>query len=449
MTDSANARGVSWRGVWIALAVALVAALVATWLNARADEELLPYEKGEAHVYNLAAERILGGEEIFRPQDGKPFTYPPFMAVLFAPIAILPHYAVRPVWYACNFLMLAWVVVLLAGLFPRPFSGVGRARLFWVPTVVLAGRHVVSPLENQSNDLFVMLFVMLGVRALCRSREKTAGLVLGLGAATKATPMLFLPMLLWQRRFVAAIAVPLGAIVAQLAMEMVFPRQDGELWIMVWYRTFVSGIDAIGGNAENVGNAWAAWNVRNQNLGSLIYRLSTPISDTAIHTFDVSLWRLDGAPLRYVMFASQLMVLGVIAWALRPRRGNHGDEDDANGESDGERVYRRLGEGGAVACGMVLLSPMSSKSHFCVLLLPIAFCCYHYFHVRRSRVVLGCLLVLLGGALTSHSVVGTRMGYQILARGSVTWCTLAALLGTVVVLGELRVPPGGTAVGAG
>ena len=52
----------------------------------------------------------------------------------------------------------------------------------------------------------------------------------------------------------------------------------------------------------------------------------------------------------------------------------------------GQSIVERLGEAGLIACGMVLLSPMSSKSHFCVLLLPIAFCCYAYLHHRRSGV---------------------------------------------------------------
>ncbi|MCB9870761.1 MAG: hypothetical protein H6837_12965 [Planctomycetes bacterium] len=48
------------------------------------------------HVYVLGAERMRSGAEIYRPDDIKPFTYPPGMALMFMPLTLLPHDAVRP-----------------------------------------------------------------------------------------------------------------------------------------------------------------------------------------------------------------------------------------------------------------------------------------------------------------------------------------------------------------
>src|SRR5438105_3366952 len=86
-----------------------------------------------------------------------------------------------------------------------PARAAGYALLALV--LLLAGRHVLSPLENQSHDLVVLLCVVLANEARCTGQDVAAGWWAGLGAALKATPLLFLPVFLWQRRFRAAAAM--------------------------------------------------------------------------------------------------------------------------------------------------------------------------------------------------------------------------------------------------
>jgi hypothetical protein len=89
---------------------------------------------------------------------------------------------------------------------------------------------------------------------------------------------------------------------------------------------------------------------------------------------------------------------------------------------------------------MVLLSPMSSKSHFCVLLVPVAFCVAELLYRRRSVVVALLLgFVFVTGTLTTRELVGRDLGRELLARGSVTWSAFALLVATCVLL--LRAPP--------
>ena len=421
----------SSRRGWLIFAGLLVAlTLVATVLNARSDEGLLPYNKGELRVYTLAADRMLAGEEIYRPEDEKPFTYPPAMAVPFMPLASLPQYAHRPVWYATNTALLAFVLLLLHRLLKlcAPLrQGRGPALwVFWALTIGLSARHVHAVFENQSNDLLVFGFVMAGVYASCVHREKSSGVAAGFGAACKATPLLFLPMFLWQRRYAAALFVGLGAVAVVLLVDLVFPRQGGGLWITSWYETFLAGIDPVGGTSGGVGNAWATWNILNQNLSGSLYRLFTLVEVPSDNVWDVSVFHLDRGVLKVLTFAAQLGVVGLIWWGTLPRRSR-----DLSGA---RLVYRRLGEAGAVVSGMVLLSPMSSKSHFCVLLIPIAFCCWEFLYRRRSLAVAGALLVLLAGFLTTKGILGREVGNEVLARGSVALCALAALGATVRVL---------------
>ncbi|MCB9872330.1 MAG: DUF2029 domain-containing protein [Planctomycetes bacterium] len=410
---------------WLsAIAVILLVTAIATAVNLKAGR--LQYDEGEVHVYVLGAERMRSGAEIYRPDDIKPFTYPPGMALMFMPLTLLPHDAVRPLWYGANALLLVWAIALVRRLVRQQDAAIPGDRraqwAFWLLTVVLSVRHVAAVFSNQSNDLPGFVLVLLGMTGMASRRDFAGGLAIGLAAASKATPILFLPFLLLLRRFRASAGTMVGTLLGSLAPDVLFPRTDHRYWVESWFSTFVAGINpADGGNTAAVGNAWKAWNILNQNLASMFYRLFTEVEPIADHTFDISLWHMDRGALGLLTLTAQLVVATVLIYAAW--RARHLDAP-----------RQALGIGSLLVCGMVLLSPMSSKSHFCVLVAPIALCVHDFVFRRRDRLVLVCLMVLFVGALTSKGVFGRRRGNQLLAHGAVTWCALAALVGTTRVL---------------
>jgi hypothetical protein len=286
---------------------------------------------------------------------------------------------------------------------------------------------VSSCFENQSNDLFIVLLVALCADAAARAREAASGALAGLGAALKATPLLFLPVFLGQRRWRASLGlvVALGAVT--LLPDALRPRPDGQLWAVAWYRTFVRGV-APGEPVAKVGGAWAKTNILNQNLAGTLYRLSTPVVEDGDMQVDASVWRPSPGLLKAVTLAAQLLVLALVAWAAWPGRTRAG-------APPADADWRRWGEASAVACGMVLLSPMSSKSHFAILMLPISFCLIECFWRRRSVVlVVHLVLILAFGALTTKGIWGRTLGNDLQAHGTVTWTALFALTGTTYAL---------------
>ena len=85
-----------------------------------------------------------------------------------------------------------------------------------------------------------------------------------------------------------------------------------------------------------------------------------------------------------------------------------------------------------IACGMVLLSPQSSKSHFCVWLFPAAFLADRLLRSPRDVVLWVLVAAALAlGPLASKGVVGREMGNRLLAIGNVTWCTVLLLAGVI------------------
>src|SRR5262245_26964423 len=308
----------------------------------------------ELPLYLRAGERLRAGEPIYRT-DERAFTYPALFALPFVPMTLLPEPMQRPVWWTINFAALAAIVLRLRRRV-APIIGEGaRAWLFWGLVALLAGRHILAVLENQSHDLLVFLCAFLAVDALCAARDKTAGALAGLGAALKATPLLFAPLFLWQRRWAAAACLLIVLLAGSFLPDVIFPANDGVSWNVSWYRTFLHHAQ-VGESASS--SAWSAWNQLNQSLAGTCYRLFTPpLLDP--DRYDVSLVTLDRTALKIVTLACQLAALVWLLWITRPALTRH-----LTGEA---LSFARLGEGAALLTAMALLSPTSIKTHFCVL----------------------------------------------------------------------------------
>jgi hypothetical protein len=381
---------------------------------------LKPYT--ELPLYLLAGERIQAGEPIYRNYE-RAFAYPALFALPFVPMTWLPVPMQRPVWYVVNFAALAIIVVRLQRRVAPIMPAGARGWLFWSLVALLAGRHILAVLENQSHDLLVFLCAFLALDALCAARAKTAGALAGLGAALKATPLLFAPVLLWQRRWAAGLCLVVVLLTASFLPDLIYPANDGVSWNVSYYRAFLH--HAQPGESASSG-AWQAWNQLNQSLAGTCYRLFTPAPDDA-DRYDVSLATLDRNALKIVTLGCQLAALAWLLWVTRPKLTR-----DLTGS---ELSFARLGEGAAVLAAMVLLSPTSIKTHFCVLLVPVAYCVADFLYSRRDPLVGAALAVaFVLGTLTVKGIVTKELGDRIMAYGTVTGCALALYLATGRVL---------------
>ncbi len=378
---------------------------------------------GELFIYMKAAERILRGQQIYRPDDShaQAFTYPPFFVLPMLPLAPLPPWVRASVWWFIN-LVLAGVIlfVLARWVWPMVARGVNKGgRPAWVLAVcvaVLSARFLVSPLEYQSHDLIVFALVVLAGFAMANQRGGWAGICGGLAAACKATPLLLLPLFCWQRRYRAALCFVVALVLATLLPDLLFPAPEGHLWITHWYDKFVSKVH-VGASAQAAG-AWSPWNLLDQSLSGTIFRLSTPVPRQG-DMFNVCLWELQAANQRRLTLGLELLIAGWLAWCTWPRRRT---------SIAGEPNLVALAEIGMVLCAMLLLSPVSSTQHFCMLLAPITACATHWLYVRRDPLIAVALLVVfLFGTLAARDLLG-RYAVWPQALGAKTWCTMALLL---------------------
>lgn len=133
-----------------------------------------------------------------------PFTYPPFAAIFLSPFALLPE-------WAATVGMILLTVGLLAVVVVRVLRSLGTAPRRWVGigSVVLLA-EVVEPVRTAvyagQVDVLLLALVILDVFGPSRPR----GLFIGLAAAVKLTPAVFVLYLLLRRDFRAAVTAGLS-----------------------------------------------------------------------------------------------------------------------------------------------------------------------------------------------------------------------------------------------
>ena len=425
----------------------LLALLVAGgyWFGVRAKTN-----DRELPVYVAGGERMAAHEEIYRAgQDKKPFTYPPFAAVPFVPFSWLAEDWRAPVWFGVNFGLVLLIVRWLHGWARReaPGSGPPRLRWFWFATALIGAHHVLSVFANQSHDLLIAFAVMLTAAAWCRG-SALAGAGAGLGAAIKATPMLFLCLFAFRLRIVAGLVMLATVAGLSLLPDWCFPRGDGRSWVVVWYEVNLRGLDV--GGAATGASAWNSHAWLNQSLSGTLTRLLTAVPPESLTFVDpdgvvkpAPFVDADGAVLHLsagtCVWISRVLQLGVVALIAFGVRGAARAVSQA-ADARAVQCTVGLGEVAAVACGMVLLSPQSSKSHFCVWLFPAAFLADRLLRSHRDTLLI--LLITLAVVLDPLlGLAGKALGQKPNVWGNVTWCTVLLLLATVRALRTEASPP--------
>jgi alpha-1,2-mannosyltransferase len=149
---------------------------------------------------------LLGGAHVFRPDlyrvtyepTGLGFTYPPFAALWFAPLAHLP---VRLVQVLFTWASLGALLVVLATSLRVTCPSLGRRTVAWWSLLLLAPIGMLDPpretiLLGQIN----ILLVAAVIADMTLVRPGRRGVLVGLAAAIKIIPIVLIPYLLLTRQ---------------------------------------------------------------------------------------------------------------------------------------------------------------------------------------------------------------------------------------------------------
>lgn len=363
-------------------------------------------ERGDwATCYLKAARRMVAGDAIHRPGEVFAYSYPPLMAWLVTPLADWSPRQAQRAFYLANALATAAVMWTAWRLVDGPALTKLPPRwqaVFWL-TAILAVRFVAAPITHRQFDVMIAAFLLAGLWLVWQRRPVAGGVSLGLATAMKCTPLIFVPYLVWRRQFAAAAIAVVVAASVNLAPDWTFPRRDGGSYLADWDQHFLRH------TARQAPGQWFADLRHNQSLGGVVNRgwRMWQAGSTNPAILKPMLSNSDRKAIRLWTAGACLAALAA-AWPL-VRRGGAGPL--AREGDEGRMGPRRdpldfAFEAATVLCLMLLISPMTSKAHFVVLLLPLL-ALVRWTVVdgnSRGRWLLAALLAT--GFCTSRDIVG-------------------------------------------
>jgi alpha-1,2-mannosyltransferase len=219
----------------------------------------------DLNVYRAGAHALLSGGNLYgalppaAPGVDLPFTYPPIAAMLFAPLAVLPSPLDGLLLIFTTVALLAVVMrLVLNEICPR-----SRARFTWAMLTVMPIALILDPvrvtLADGQIDVVLMALVSAdtlggGIRV---GRYRPRGALVGLAAAVKLTPIVFVLFFLarGQRREAWTAAASFAAFTGLGAL--ISPRNSAEYW---------------GHDVFQTGRIGSVWYAANQSLEAVLAR---------------------------------------------------------------------------------------------------------------------------------------------------------------------------------
>lgn len=353
-----------------------------------------------------------------------PFTYPPFHALMAVPFTFLPHLLSRFAWFLVD---AAALCVLWIGSWRlsggRPLNG-GRATapeaIICILGLIAGMRYVQGTFGHQQSDVLIDGLLIAGALAWSRGRDYLAGGFWGFAAAFKGPPLLMAPYLVWRGRWLAAIWMVVVAVGLNLLPDLVHRAPQG-IWLTEWYSHVLQP------KSGDVG-AWYVDVTINQSIAGAAHRWFTTSWWIADHKFNYSFHEGAISPrtLKLSVYSLYALLLAASAWAMgRPfRRPNDS--------------HRAGLECALVFILMLLLSPMSHKTHFGILILPGFFVARMAIeqHDRVAALAMGLCVVSIG--ILDRNFFGSAIGDMFAWYGSVMWGAVALGLACFYALAKSR-----------
>jgi alpha-1,2-mannosyltransferase len=145
-----------------------------------------------------------------------PFTYPPFAGLLLVPLTGVPKMGLQVFWTLTTVI----AVVLIGHL-----AGARRAPL--ITLALFLSAPVSSDLRYGQVSVFLGLLVLVDV---LRPMGRANGVLIGLAAAIKLTPLIFIPMLWLGGRRRAAVTATATFVACATAAALVLPADSWRYW---------------------------------------------------------------------------------------------------------------------------------------------------------------------------------------------------------------------------
>ncbi|WP_329428432.1 glycosyltransferase 87 family protein [Streptosporangium sp. NBC_01495] len=207
------------------LLIALGGALTALAFNVIHAEGWVDLE-----VYREGGAAVLQRTSIYDLSVGKyslQFTYSPFAAMLFTPLALVDMEVAVALWVLISILALEVVIWIIVGRTAVRHRSRRATHTLLVVIAILPLYPVMTTLWNGQIGIILLLAIVVD---LTHGKEKWRGIVTGIAAGIKLTPLIFIPYLLITRRFRAALMVGLGFLGTVILGFLLLPADSRDYW---------------------------------------------------------------------------------------------------------------------------------------------------------------------------------------------------------------------------
>lgn len=384
-----------------------------------------------AELYVRAADQLVHGKNVYEQKLG--FAYPPVRAFIMMPFLVLPAWGQQVAWWMCNVvclvLMCQWMWKLAGGLKLEPITSLTANHFIWVAGILTGIFYVFNGLSNQATDLVEAVFMIAGCVALSSRRVLMAATLFGIAAGLKATPLLFCVYLLWHRQWVATVWLVAVAVGVNLMPDLISQCPTSSTWLGGWVQTYLVQFQSANYTPGN----WGTFVYYNQSLAGMMSRMF--LCDWAWSNGTMQVINLTPAlpPLVYKLglLAVEAVLLGICAIGFWRRSSFKGTATAPIFSHEPGLEYSM------VLMLMVLLSPVSSKSHFCVLILPGMMLAKVAWE-QRSKMIGTLFIVANIVGFIALTWWGEYVARVSLYYGAVTIKTALLLSGCAVALHQIR-----------
>ncbi|SNY67037.1 glycosyltransferase 87 family protein [Paractinoplanes atraurantiacus] len=144
-------------------------------------------------VYQYGGRLAFDGLPLYGSRDPATnlrFTYPPFAAAAMIPLGFLPGWLVTALWTAASVGALAGAILVVGRALRRPVPG-------WLAALLAGGAFALEPVWQNLTFGQINLLLMLAVLIdLVHPERRWSGLLVGIAAGVKLTPLVFVVLLI-------------------------------------------------------------------------------------------------------------------------------------------------------------------------------------------------------------------------------------------------------------
>jgi alpha-1,2-mannosyltransferase len=317
----------------LALGVAMFAGALVCMLHLRIHPQRFPLD---LDVYREAGRYALHHRDPYSPGFGDslriklPFTYPPFAALVFVPLALVPK----------NALLVGWTALCI-GLFGVILHVTVRPALLargWSHPAVLAAAAgvlvwsvpVAQTISYGQINLVLVAACLLDCGVTPRASGRRRGVLVGIATAIKLTPGIFIVYFGLTRQWAAAARAAVTAVACAALAFVVAPGPSREFWLHLVFDANRPGSPAYYGNQSLLGAlerlhvVWL-WVPLGLALGCVglwratrAHRAGAEVTAVAL----VGLTALVVSPISWQHHAVWIVpaAAALIAWATTPKR---------------------------------------------------------------------------------------------------------------------------------